>query len=269
MAKYCNKCGAELKEDDRFCFRCGAPRVKESPANPPRSSETVRREERPVNKVGQTFSYTYSDIPFQPINNPIGTNAYEDTLPQIEQDILLPDEGGELVIDLSAPTAQLGKSLSSFGPKTWSGSVIGSLFGGLGSLLTGIFKLFRNARVLIFTAVISLLWIWLGQQKAAGNVSELTEILSRLTYAVRGNGAVETVGCALGKGIVGAGLCSVLYGGIGKLFRGIKNIFVQPGFNIGAALIGFSLAAIVYQFTAGFSGKDGLMVGAMGGVDFT
>ena len=48
------------------------------------------------------------------------------------------------------------------------------------------------------------------------------------------------------------------------MIRGIGNIFTEPGFNIGAAILGFGCAALTYQFTAGFAGAGGFMVGVAG-----
>ncbi len=267
MAKYCVNCGNMLQDGDRFCDKCGtavrndtpAPAVR-PPARQDRTAETQPLQAPPQ----RAFS------PYQTADRTVATaeDTLEEDLPEINREHFFPSGGGELVVNLSSPRRANAKTpaLPSFGPQGWTSGVVGTLFGGLGSLLTGFFKVFAHARALIFTAAISALWIWLNHQRVTGNTDELVENLSRLTYAIGGTegSVVEMIGGALGKGVVGAGLCSVLYGGIAKLFRGVKNIFAQPGFNLGAAMIGFSLAAAAYQFTAGFAEEDGFMVGLMG-----
>ncbi len=287
MAKYCMYCGEELNDDDRFCYKCGEkvpdiPRAEEDP--PVRNAEPPQtRSAGPVWDDSETVIQSGDGIPSESGAVPVENGAYSPEtgtaapvvpfgdirMPETEEEHFFPDGGGELAVDLAAPSAFPDKgepSLPAFGPQGWTAGVIGSLFGGLGSLLGGVFKIFTHARALLFTAAISALWIWLDRQRSLGNTGDLVENLGLLTYAFGGDGdtVMQTVGGALGKGVVGAGFCTVLYGGIGKLVRGIKNIFVQPGFNLGAAMIGFSLAAIAYQFTAGFAGEEGFMVGAMG-----
>ena len=269
MARYCTQCGNLLRDTDRFCERCGAPVPNDAPSPSARRTAPQDRtaRTRPLEAPPQrTFSPYAAE---RTVNT--ASDVFGEDLPEIEREHFFPSDGGELIVDLSSPRSAAGKAAGqsdrpSFGPQGWTGGVVGTLFGGLGSLLTGFFKAFAHARALIFTAAISALWIWLNHQRVTGNADELVENLSLLTYAVGGTeGSVpEMIGGALGKGIVGAGLCSVLYGGIAKLFRGVKNIFTQPGFNIGAAMIGSSLAAAAYQFTAGFAGEEGFMVGLMG-----
>jgi len=153
-----------------------------------------------------------------------------------------------------------------FGPTGWIGGTFSVLFSQLGKMLGGIFKLFTKLKALLFTAAISALWIWLNHLRLLDGLDGISDVLAKLTYSRGGTGGtvLEIIGGSLGKGIVGAALCSILYGGIGKIARGIKNIFTQPGFHLGAVILGFGIAAFTYQFTAGFAFEDGFMVGIAG-----
>ena len=153
-----------------------------------------------------------------------------------------------------------------FGP---SGKIKGTaavLFSQIGRMIGGMFKIFTRFKALLFTAAISALWIWLNHLRLLDSLDGVLAFLAKVTYSQGGTGGtiLRIIGGTIGKGVVGAALCSILYGGIGKAVRGIGNIFSEPGFNLGAALLGFGFAGIAYTFTAGFAGADGIPVGVAG-----
>ena len=232
-SSYCSQCGAALLDGDRFCARCGAPAVTASD-NAPNVSQ------RQVPPRADTLSFEESVRRTVDTGAP-GTRA----------------AGGEMQPEGAA---------AAFGPQGWIQGTAATLLSGLGSLLAGFFKVFTKPKALLFTVAISALWIWLNHLRLFEGLEGITEFLSKFTYAGGGtNGSiVEIIGGTVGKGVVGAGLCSILYGGIGKMIRGIRNIFTEPGFNLGAAILGFGCAALAYQFTAGFAGAGGFMVGVAG-----
>ncbi len=234
MANYCTVCGASLLEGARFCSRCGAP-------------------------IGQQAT---------PKQNPPNKSYHAETVQPLTRSMPPTFEESTRMMTRTPPSKSQasGAATYGFGPTGWIKGTFSVLFGQIGSMVAGFFKIFAHARALLFAAAICALWIWINHLGLAGEVEGATEFLSKLTYARGGTGGpvVEIIGGALGKGIVGAALCSILYGGILKAVRGIGNIFSEPGFNIGAAILGFGAAALAYQFTAGFAGEDGFMVGIAG-----
>lgn len=157
-----------------------------------------------------------------------------------------------------------------FGPAGYpTGKIKGTaavLFSQIGRMIGGMFKIFTKFKALLFTAAISALWIWLNHLRLLDGLDGVFAVLAKVTYSRGGTGGtiLQIIGGTIGKGVGGAALCSILYGGIGKAVRGIGNIFSEPGFNIGAALLGFGFAGIAYTFTAGFAGEDGIPVGLAG-----
>ena len=229
MAKFCNKCGAPLAEDGRFCERCGAPAAQTVPTASVNARQTPPKSRSAASAFEESVRMTQG--PHAAAVRAVGTTEER-----------------------------------TFGPSGWIKGTAATLFGELGNLLAGFFKLFTKPKALLFTVAISALWIWLNHMRLLEGLEGVTDILSKITYAGGGtNGSViQIIGGTLGKGIVGAGLCSILYGGIGKMIRGIGNIFTEPGFHVGAAILGFGCAALAYQFTAGFAGAGGFMVGVAG-----
>ena len=175
----------------------------------------------------------------------------------------------EPVRAMSAPISTVPLSPSyAFGP---SGKIRGTaavLFSQIGRMIGGMFKIFTKFKALLFTAAISALWIWLNHLRLLDSLDGVFAVLAKVTYSRGGTGGtiLQIIGGTIGKGIVGAALCSILYGGIGKAVRGVGNIFSEPGFNLGAALLGFGFSGIAYAFTAGFAGEDGIPVGIAGAV---
>ena len=142
MAKYCNKCGALLAQDDRFCSRCGAPASS-------------------VNGV-QASPLTRSSAP-----------TFEDSVRMYAS----PGAAGDRAIGDTA--AKQG----TFGPSGWIKGTTATLFGELGNLLAGFFKLFTKPKALLFTVAISALWIWLNHMRLLEGLEGVTDILSKVTYA--------------------------------------------------------------------------------------
>ena len=153
-----------------------------------------------------------------------------------------------------------------FGPTGKIRGTAAVLFSQIGRMIGGMFKIFTKFKALLFTAALSALWIRLNHLRLFDSLDGVFALLAKITYARGGTGGtlLGIIGGTVGKGVVGAALCSILYGGIGKAVRGIGNLFSAPGFNLGAALLGFGFAGIAYTFTAGFAGADGIPVGIAG-----
>ncbi len=256
MARICSKCGAVLADGDRFCARCGTPASANRAGTVRQNTGGAQNRANPGTGVRQPMT--------QNIRQTARQNARQNAAPTFEESVrstVGPSVGPTV---RSAPAASA--PLYAFGPSGWIKGTGAVLFGQLGSMIAGVFKIFTKFKALLFTAAISALWIWLNHLRLFEGLDGIFAVLAKLTYSRGGTGGtvLEIIGGSLGKGIVGAALCSILYGGIGKMIRGIGNIFREPGFNIGAALLGFGIAAATYQFTAGFAGTDGFMVGVAG-----
>ena len=221
----------------KFCIKCGAPLAQDD--------RFCERCGAPIASESEVHPVTRSAAP-----------TFEDSVRMHAG----PEAAG--VRDVGGTAVKQG----TFGPEGWIKGTTATLFGELGNLLAGFFKLFTKPKALLFTVAISAVWIWLNHLRLWEGLEGFTDILSKVTYAGGGTrgSVVQIIGGTLGKGIVGAGLCSILYGGIVKMVRGIGNIFTEPGFHVGAAILGFGCAALTYQFTAGFAGSDGFMVGVAG-----
>ncbi len=211
----------------------------------------------------QTYQQPYP----QPMQQPYGQPVYSPPMmatgaavPEFVSEQTLTGTG-ELGIDLVNPASSLtGNGISLPNP-------VGALFGGLGRLLSGPFVMFAHIKGLLLAAAISVLWIWLADIIRNGGSNTLTDILSVLTYAKGGTygTTVNLIGEYFGKAIVAGGFCSLLYGGIPKIGRGLKAIFTTKGFNTGTFLIGLSVAMACGKFLAGEQmGLDGIMVGICG-----
>ena len=195
-----------------------------------------------------------SSTPVQPVPPVVSA------MPEYIREHIIP-ENGELGIDLAPPKIQMPERIGTLT------NPIGALFSGLGTVLAGPFVMFAHIKALLFTAAISALWIWLGQLAEKGGTNIWTDILSVLTYAKGGTygTTVNVIGEFFGKALVAGGLCSLLYGGIPKMAKGVKSIFTERGFNIGSFLLGLAAALACGKFFAGEQmGLDGIMVGICG-----
>ena len=259
MPNFCSNCGSPLREGAVFCGKCGCT-VYAPPSQPVQQAQPVYPQQYSQPTYPQQYTQpTYPQQYSQPVY-PQPIQPAVPALPEFIREHTLTDNG-ELGIDLGVPKTAISEKIG------WLTNPIGALFSGLGTLLTGPVVMFAHIKALLFTAAISALWIWLGHLAENGDTYIWTEILSVLTYAKGGTygTTVNIIGEFFGKALVAGGLCTLLYGGIPKMAKGIKSIFTTKGFNIGSLLIGLSVAMACGKFFAGEQmGLDGIMVGISG-----
>jgi hypothetical protein len=134
-------------------------------------------------------------------------------------------------------------------------SPLSTALGGAGSVFTGIFKSFKQPKVLLTSALMAVLWIFLGTQRNSD--SEVVKILSFLTFSEGGfdREGLGTLGGIAGKGAVAVMFGSLLSGGIPKLISGIGSLFKKTAGkkSIVALLVGIILGIIIYF---AFTGLD-------------
>ncbi len=167
---------------------------------------------------------------------------------------------GENELSFALPGAAAGI------PAAEAQGVFSVLAGGVRSLITGVPGLIRHIPALVLAVVLAVLWIVLGRQYALEENGTVSDILSWLTFARGGltGGIGGLIGGTLGKGLVAAGACSLLYGGIPRTARGVKSLFAKKGTDIGSLLAGFGLAGLAYVFLAGHAGRFGSVAGLAG-----
>ena len=253
MPNFCSKCGQPLNAGAKFCGNCGYA-IPDEPIN--QQQQTLKQQPAPKQQSIQQPQHPIQQSPDPMQQRVVPHIKSAQALSEVVREHNL-SGNGELAIDLVSGNISKIKSPS---------SIIGALFGGLGNVLTGPFKMLTNIKALIFTVVISALWIWLRVFVDDVDDSTLTKILSILTYAKGGTfgNTINVIGEFLGKTLVAGGLCSLLYSGFPKIGRGIKDIFTRKGFNIGSFLIGMSVSMACVKFFAGEQGVDGIMVGICG-----
>ncbi len=226
---FCMSCGTPLKEEALFCSRCGTP-----------VRQISVEEMQPVSRQDMQQSSTVQDqwdedeivLEFQrEITDAVG-DAVSDRMEEVVEKIDHP---------------------------------VVALLGGAGSFFSGIIRMFTEWKALIFTALLTGIWVWLNQVFVKDDENTLTEVLSVITFARGGTYGTTagTVGGFLGKGLVAGGFASLLYGGFPRLWQGIRAIFGK-GFHIGSFLAGFGASAALYLFMAGNWGLEGIMVGIAG-----
>ena len=163
-----------------------------------------------------------------------GEFALDDFVLEAIEDVLGP-EAGDAVKSVSNRISSIKSPLS-------------TLFSGLGSTITGVFKAFKQPKVLFSSAVMAVLWIMLGAQRDSD--SEIINMLSWLTFSEGGfdRSALGILGGVAGKGAVAAMFGSIISGGIPKLAKGIGALFkkTEGKKSIVSLLCGILLGIIIY-----------------------
>lgn len=225
MSNQCSFCNSPIDEDAKFCSVCGK-------AQPAADAELPGQQPDTADAAQPAETYV--------------------------RELTIPEGQNEIAISLSPQ----GEIAAADAVK----SLPGALLGGAGSLCGGFVRLFRNPKAAILTAVLAVLWFVLGHLIVKGKTGTVTDALSWLTYARGGltGGASGLLGGVLGKGLVGAGFGTLLFGGGPRCFSGIGHLLKTKSMNPGSLLTGFGLAGLAYAFMAGTAGLSGTMVGISG-----
>ncbi len=291
--KFCKKCGKPKAEGAKFCRNCGYQFVDmaatASPANP--TSTQAQPVSKPVNpnrtsiepkvhNASKMAANVVSQIPGAAMSVPgvaavakqagqmINVPGVAGVAGQVGEMLNLPEvaalaQPGEFALD----DFVMGTLEDVVGPEAGEAiksvtdtintikSPLSTLLGGAGSVFTGIFKAFKQPKVLLTSAVMAVVWIILGMLRNSD--SEIVKILSWLTFSEGGfdRDALGTLGGVAGKGAVAVMFGSLLSGGISKLTSGVGAIFkkTEGKKSVVALLFGVLLGIIIYFV---FTGVD-------------
>jgi hypothetical protein len=137
----------------------------------------------------------------------------------------------------------------------------------IGSYIGGIHRIFTNRAYLIGVVVLAVLWFVLAWFRDSD--SWLVKLLSWLTFSEGGfnRSFLGMVGGALGKGVVAAGLFSLLHGGISDALKGIVGIFTGDGGKLGIVetLFGILIGVAAYFAFVGASASANTSMAGIAG----
>ena len=236
--KFCKQCGAPRIEGAKFCKKCGYQFGASVATTKPM-------------QAGQIINLPDASALAKP-----GEFALDDFVLEAIEDVLGP-EAGDAVKSVSNRISSIKSPLS-------------TLFSGLGSTITGVFKAFKQPKVLFSSAVMAVLWIMLGAQRDSD--SEIINMLSWLTFSEGGfdRSALGILGGVAGKGAVAAMFGSIISGGIPKLAKGIGALFkkTEGKKSIVSLLCGILLGIIIYFIFTGINTASAIttMAGISGAV---
>ena len=270
MAKFCSECGKPLRDGAKFCPECGMKiQVDAEQTAQPVTRQTP--EPAPVEQTSQKIAQTKPEPVRQsaaPVPEPVTRaaaaltgKAQSTAKTLIGSRVSAAQEAGETVLGTLMPQASGGAAAIP------AGSPVGTLFGGIGSFLGGIFGAVKKPWKLLLAALIACVWIVLGQMQNSDEV--WVKIASWVTYAKGGLDRDTTagmVGGLLGKGVTAAALGSLFTGGIPNALRGIGKLFAKEKKSIVGALFGVIIGAGLYICFTGWdtAGKDTAMAGVSG-----
>lgn len=228
--RFCRQCGAPRNEGAKFCRQCGY--QFEAVA-------TTANEE------------TMSADPIPHSDNQV-------TPPSAVTAMAQPGEFdfGEFALEAVKKAVEAGNS--DVAQRVTSAvntikSPLSTALGGIGSTFAGIFKAFRQPKVLLTSVIMAILWIALAMFKDSDSV--IVKLLSWLTFAEGGfnRDAAGVVGGIAGKGSVALMFISFLSGGIPKMATGLGAVFkkTQGKRSIILLIIGFFLGSYIYFVYAG------------------
>ena len=268
---YCPNCGKELPNDARFCGSCGT-QITAVPAG----GAAVKSVPAPSPAQGPSPASAVSTAPSEALKaekpkkaakraEGAAKAAAKESFVSAGQDVLsftASPEGGEMALEM--PGASLPE-VSELIP-----GPLKALGGGLKNLFASLAAAFKEPKRLIPALVLAVIWLVLDILKARGVESQATRILSFLTFANGGmeGGTAGLIGGVLGKGLVAGAVTSVV-GRLGKQPGGEKRSLgstLKGGFGftketLGAYLVGFGAALLLYLFISGGALKMTFMAG--------
>lgn len=163
-------------------------------------------------------------------------------------------------------------------PITKTLSPIAGIFHGIGSYITGIFRIFKNPGALIGTLVMAALYVFLALNR--GSNLPIIKWLSLLTYAEGGfdrgglnsvQGILGTIGGTIGKGTTAAALLSLFNGGLLNVFKGVGALFTGHGEKRSflSLLFGILLGGAAYLAFTGRQPSEGAFIPGISGALFS
>lgn len=263
MAKFCRYCGSPVSEGAKFCRNCGkalalessrpetAPAQKKEPARP-RTEKTAARQpsarvNEPAAKAKPTETAAVQEKPVETASEKKTTKTAKQPAEKSRSRRSSQKNASEKQIGVPVPQVRTLAASSSAGeidcgvmdlpgfsgitePITEALSPIAGIFQGIGSWVSGIFRIFKNPVSLIGTLALAALYVFLALNR--GSDSPIIKWLSLLTYAEGGfdrEGILGMIGGTLGKGTTAAALLSFFNGGLVNVFKGIGAMFTGHG----------------------------------------
>ena len=130
-------------------------------------------------------------------------------------------------------------------------SPVRAIMESIGSLASGVFKLFVSPKALLFSILLTVLWFFLAMFRYSD--SGVMRFLSWLTFAEGGydRSPLGMLGGIFGRGCVGVFLSSLFSGGIAGIFKGFGGLFPKNGekgslMRFGIGLLSGFVCALVF-----------------------
>lgn len=239
-AKFCSKCGAQLKQNAKFCSKCGAV-VK---------SDNVQAVQPPQ----QTQQLPSANAQF-----------VQPAAPQTPQ---LQNTAQELGAMVNAPAQLGGFELDCGGMQHEMNTLLSpakALLSGFTNIFSGLKNIHKNPKAIVFALILAALWIVFMIWNQSGKANGFSKVMSMLTFAEGGafGSVANKIGGVFGKGIVVSALMGLVSGGLRNLPTSFKTMF-SKGLDIGLLIFGAGFSVTVYQLCAGYAGTYGVMVAVSG-----
>ena len=290
-ASFCRFCGNPILPGAKFCNNCGKalentetlqpePSTPQNPAQKPkRSAKKAETTPELVTPLSGSPEVTMAE----PVRQPAAKGrsrktAQKSTSAGAKQSVVFPG-GQTLAAAATAGEIDFGvMDLPGFSgitePITEALSPIAGIFQGIGSWVSGIFRIFKNPVSLIGTLALAALYVFLALNR--GSDSPIIKWLSLLTYAEGGfdRGGLDsvqeilgTIGGTIGKGTTAAALLSLFNGGLLNVFMGIGALFTGHGEKRSfiSLLFGILLGGAAYFVFTGRQPSEGSFVAGIAG----
>ena len=272
--KFCRKCGTpRSSETAKFCKKCGY-QFEDAVAG-----AVTQAANTSVKEAAKSVSGLAAGQVTQAVKN-TASQAASVVVSQVAKgavnfpEIMASAQPGEFALDefvLGTVDDMTGSEAGSAVKKA-AGSLsaikspLSTILGGFGSTFVGIFKAFKQPKVLLISVAMAGLWIFLGSNRDSDE--GWIKILSWLTFSEGGfdRDTLGTIGGIAGKGAVAVALGSLLSGGIPKFFSGIAALFkkTEGKKSIALVLVGLILGVLIYIGFVGFDNAS--LVTTMAGI---
>ena len=307
MAKFCRYCGSPVSEGAKFCRNCGkalaleSPRPETAPAQKkesarPRTEKTAARQpsarvNEPAAKAKPTETAAVQEKPVETASERKTTKTAKQPAEKSRSRRSSQKNASEKQSGVPVPQVRTLAASSSAGeidcgvmdlpgfsgitePITEALSPIAGIFQGIGSWVSGIFRIFKNPVSLIGTLALAALYVFLALNR--GSDSPIIKWLSLLTYAEGGfdrggldsvQGILGTVCGTIGKGTTAAALLSLFNGGLVNVFKGIGAMFTGHGEKRSFICLLFGIllgGAVYFAFVGRYPSQGSFVVGIAG-----
>ena len=261
MARFCPKCGAQMRDNSQFCPSCGTTvRQKEVqlPSAPAYEHICVH--------CGATLRANSKFCPVCGKTLEKSNNEQSESKPQLIQSAKsVADTLG--ATSFTAPDAPGEFALGSVSIIPNTADII---TGGFKNLLSSFKTFFKNPKAYIPTLAISLIWLTISILRTCKIAIPMNQLVSTLTFANAGStgNPLSMLGGLFGKGVYAGALVSLVYMigniGKGKKLNPTETLKTSFGFNsdtVWSYILGAGLAIVLFVFMAGWVSYTDVMGG--------